>query len=111
MISRTPLLLALVIAYSGCATLPQSDEPNLDRARRLSMDYLARHHAPLPRGYTIDVKKSEFIPELQPLRTIYVTEIYVPRHGKRVLRYTFTVDPGSWVVEDFNDYRTGTPLH
>ncbi len=75
------------------------------------MDYLGRHRASLPPGYSVDVKKSEFIAEMQAPWPIYVTEIYVPRHGKRVLRYTVTVDPRSWTVDDFNDYRTGTPLH
>jgi len=74
------------------------------------MNYLVRRGVPLPLGHRIAVMKSEFIPELQPPRPIYVTHVYVLRHGKRDIIYIVSIDPRSWTVDDFTDTRSATPL-
>jgi hypothetical protein len=101
--------VVIALSASGCVSDRQSSVSPHEHAKAVALEYLTRHHVPLPTGYTIEAEDGEYGSEIAPPRLTYNVVVSVSRRGKAKLIYQLFVDPRTWRVELFSDPRKSIP--
>jgi hypothetical protein len=105
------VFIALEVALSDCATVKLTRRQQEERAKVVALRYLTERQSNLPRVYTIQVSRSEWIPEFVPSEIIYVVNFNTRQSGKVKTLYSVPVSAERFEVMTFGRMGVLTPLN